>query len=222
MGAGARFFARQALLMASLGACGHALAGGVSDLFLNKAQGQFKTFGFGVDARAIDFDQGGEGPAKLLAALRPGPAAVFSGVSPGRCVVGWRASAWGGAPERLLEAAAVASGGERQAIWRLMIRHEFGHCALGAMATDAQPRLGPRAEGFADAFALAWGKADGESERDLRAYIQGRSLSGGGAGPGALEKALGPDWMSGSGSPCVKAWRAFAWDSRLASKACSR
>jgi hypothetical protein len=194
--------------------------------FLARSEREFKAFGFAVDARAINFDLPGAARAQLLAAARPGSASVFSSVSPGpakaRCVVGWRPSFWASSPERLLEAAGVHNGGSSKALWRVMIRHEFGHCALAAMAMDPAPRQGAPAEGFADAFALAWSADAGEPPKDLAAYVQGRNLSGAGAGPGAVERALSRGGWGKNASACAKAWTAFPWpgDSRDARRAC--
>lgn len=199
---------------------------GVGSSFQREALEQFKSMGFVLDARIADFDAMGEDGDRLAASLGVGRSAVFSAMrgagKASSCLVGLRAARWANAPERTLVAAGAVAGVEPGSMWRVMARHELGHCALAQLATRAGPPPSKTAESFADVFALSWtARYDAAGLPLAKGFAAARARSSSALGDHGTAQAI-DSWIKAglAGSPCEDAWAAAPLDSRSAKQAC--
>lgn len=199
---------------------------GAGQSFRDGAMADFRMMGFSLDARMLDFDELGTKGEALAKNLGVGNAAVFSsvqGAGPGaRCLVGLRMARWANAPERHLVAAGALGGAAAPAMWRMMARHELGHCALAQMAIEAGKPAARQAEAFADVFALSWTALRDKNGLGLaKGFAEARARTSSADGEHGTGRAIGSWLRDGSkGNPCLDAWTAAPLDARSAKIAC--
>lgn len=199
---------------------------GAGQSFRDGAMTEFRLLGFGLDARIVDFDEMGRRGDALADNLGVGKAAVFSSVQGAgpraRCLVGLRMARWANAPERHLVAAGAAGGVGAAPMWRIMARHELGHCALAQLATSYGKPSARQAEAFADVFALSWTALRDKNGMSLaKGFAAARARTSSVDGDHATGLAI-DSWLRAgpTGNPCVDAWTAAPLDARPAKVAC--
>lgn len=199
---------------------------GAGESFRDGAMAEFRLMGFGLDARMVDFDEMGPRGDALADNLGVGKAAVFSSVQGAgpraKCLVGLRMARWANAPERHLVAAGAGGGVEAAPMWRIMARHELGHCALAQLATSYGKPSTRQAEAFADVFALSWTALRDRNGMSLaKGFAAARARTSSADGDHATGLAIDSWLRAGStGNPCMDAWTAAPLDARPAQVAC--
>ena len=191
--------------------------------FQQKIFTEFKSMGYPQDIYVIDFDD----PTLNLKHLSSYSqnATLFSLVqnygSKTRCAIGIKRSNALRSPEHIMIVAAQSLGAHPHDMWRIMFRHEMGHCALAFSShtpTMPDPFI---AEPFADVFALEWTKLfGGVDPKASDIFVQTRRRLG-----GYSAHATWPvlsQWLSSpsESSPCRAAWHASPLDSRSAVEVC--
>lgn len=164
-------------------------------------------------------------PAWVLAQAEGSPGAALFSVVKGHgaaaeCWVALRPQSAPGSPEWMLAGAGAASGSTESAMWRAMLRHELGHCALARLAGPGGPPDLFRAEPFADVFALDWSERSEPGSSALgESFARARSMVSG--GPRATSAEI-RRWLRAPrpASPCQAAWTAAPLDARAPSQAC--
>lgn len=206
---------------------------GLDSGFLRKSLVEFKDFGFAMGVAFIDLEAAKNASYAHLGAGRNN--AIFSlveGFGPSaRCVVALKPSLQSSAPESDLVHAAVVSGADRREAWRVALRHELGHCALGSISDSPLEPDPLVAEPFADVFSLEWSAQRGGpvAAKTIEAFEQARTRVG--FGPHKTgnaiarwksERASLKQGASAYASPCAAAWIIAPLDARPPSQACPR
>jgi hypothetical protein len=196
--------------------------------FRQEALAEFKAMGFSIDTRvALMGPRDAKLPEWVLREAGAAPKAAVFSMAQGHgasavCWVGLRPERAGMAPEHILALAATSFGAEKKAVWRMMFRHELGHCALAMMAQKNGAPDVFMAEPFADVFGLDWAKrVEPQGEQLARAYAMARRRVSGGA-HGTWSELERWRMMAPAPTPCMAAWTVSPMDARTASVACPK
>lgn len=198
---------------------------GLGEDFIARALGEFKALGFMGITRFADLSappkdmprevalQMARAPKKALFSVMSGYGATIE------CWVALRPDQIPGSAEHRLGRAAVSFGAEEVAVWRVMFRHELGHCALGMMSRSAGAPDIFLAEPFADVFALEWStRVDRSGSSLTQGYAMARRRLSGGAHAtwNEIER-----WRAAPvQGPCQAAWSVAPIDARDSGQAC--